>query len=899
MEPEEQNVDHATLEDFSIEGFIVDNELEMETDTDTDLTESESGPSRRERIIMELRSTENSFVEFLTILNVFFYKPLLLDLQRNPESSMLSEADINTIFKNFKKILDLNSALLRKIQKVCDAPGFSYESSLFADIFVECFNDPAFPVQEEYQVYTNNYNNSLTCLVHHQKTNERFQHFTQEALKKHVGFANLQSYLITPVQRLPRYVMMLNDLRKHTSPEHPDTPFLIQAVNQILEITKQIDAGKDFFEEFMRKEILFKKFTKMEQALIKPLVNAEERIVTEAPLLEMSKGKLLLRYVIVTSNYIIITRKKSDTVLKLCYSLGILSCNVRFDEDAKTKSKFIEISYNDPIDTVPFVRKLSHTFMPVTSKQFGWGFWERTLKQCTSRIFDAEALMLRSTATKSHLQTVLLTAHHWDLISIGAQQQDHEVVGAELVTEGQMMDHVFYIRSGAVDVVKVIDGEQKVLVSMCEGSFVGDISFLTAIKTRTTTAATATIVTSQPGTSVIKISHDQLLSTLDEQHEIAWRFYFLMSALFGERLIRVNSILSQNMSFGDARKITNRSLSVANLQSSSEKNQINKPDSITKDAESIVAPSSPALEKKGSVILGSLSKKYSSVEKVISEAILEEMACKFQVGGSSHTGSLLLSRNHLCFYRKVFGKKTQIVIPGVALLDVKMETPESKEVIIRYLAVGKNKSTDKEVSNELDIHVSFRATKMAKEACASLRKFTQEKRSASIEWSKLPSKGTAAFEEKAGDMFQGDQVLLRGHVAVQPGLLLDCVYQLSMGTCRVEIQNSDGKRQVVGSIETGETFGELSFLLGTVSSAYVIVDSDSAIISKCSWAQLAAVTANDQEAAVTFYRFLAQMLCKRFLAAERKAVRGKTAAPPPSREPKTRRQRSRNSVAEV
>jgi hypothetical protein len=39
----------------------------------------------------------------------------------------------------------------------------------------------------------------------------------------------LESYLILPVQRIPRYQMLLSDLVKHTSPEHPDYHNLLTA----------------------------------------------------------------------------------------------------------------------------------------------------------------------------------------------------------------------------------------------------------------------------------------------------------------------------------------------------------------------------------------------------------------------------------------------------------------------------------------------------------------------------------------------------------------------------------------------------------------------------------------------------------------------------------------------
>ena len=37
-----------------------------------------------------------------------------------------------------------------------------------------------------------------------------------------LGFSSLSSFLITPVQRLPRYLLFLRELHRYTPPDHPD-----------------------------------------------------------------------------------------------------------------------------------------------------------------------------------------------------------------------------------------------------------------------------------------------------------------------------------------------------------------------------------------------------------------------------------------------------------------------------------------------------------------------------------------------------------------------------------------------------------------------------------------------------------------------------------------------------
>jgi len=62
----------------------------------------------------------------------------------------------------------------------------------------------------------------------------------------------IYSYLIMPVQRIPRYIMMLEDLSKRTVPEHADFSPLKQAVKKISEIMTWVDDQKEVYNEQQR-----------------------------------------------------------------------------------------------------------------------------------------------------------------------------------------------------------------------------------------------------------------------------------------------------------------------------------------------------------------------------------------------------------------------------------------------------------------------------------------------------------------------------------------------------------------------------------------------------------------------------------------------------------------------
>ena len=49
---------------------------------------------------------------------------------------------------------------------------------------------------------------------------------------------DLQSYLVKPVQRLPRYVLLFKDLLRHTDKSHPDYQNIEESLKQFLKINE-------------------------------------------------------------------------------------------------------------------------------------------------------------------------------------------------------------------------------------------------------------------------------------------------------------------------------------------------------------------------------------------------------------------------------------------------------------------------------------------------------------------------------------------------------------------------------------------------------------------------------------------------------------------------------------
>ena len=884
-------------------------------ESESSMVETKENDSRRKKIIKEIIGTETSYLEFLNVLHYSFYLPLI-KLTAESSQPMISNTEITKIFQNTKEILEINSNLLNKMKKRTENKNFSYETSTFADTFNELFDDENIKLQEEYQKYINNYDDSLNCLKK-QKNNSRFQKFLEEILQQHHNFPSIQSYLITPIQRLPRYILMLKDLDKNTPDDHADKENVIHALHQIQTITDQIEMGKDFYEEMLKKETILKRFSIQDQKIIENHVNPQEQILAENILnLQIKTSKFSQRIIILTTNHMIIAQSKKrhhhhphihhrdkenneNLHFKLCYCFSFVSCCFSFLEE--NQCRLIRFSVLERTNEVPFIKESQFIFICDDSL---WDFWKNQFQNAIQRNKNPSALLDRAIQTRKHLQSILLSSYNLELISVGAEQMSFSEIPKNerkyLIKKGEFMDNIFYIRSGSIDVKKPIDdqGNEEIISSIFQGDFIGELSFLRSLKKRKSVRSTASLVISSLNTTVTKLSFDNLLSTFNENKYLAWRFYFLLAAITGERLLRVNHSLTSQTSTTNqddcnlssstgviidsdtsddipnekVRRRTSHPAPRVNTSSSGFNIDVRKSTSLvnssTPAAAALVSPHQKQSSSGSLTGIKKPDKKYSSVCKLINEPILQSVSCKFRLLSSKKTNptqaQLLLSRSSICLYRKIFGKKTQLLIPGVVIEKISIEklspndqVSSSNCVQLTYITPRQSETLELIFSPDRDL--SF--------ICKALEKYIPKKNS-SFEWKNLPHDNLDLNEF---DNIFGDEAFFdRGDVIINSGVLSDCVYQLTAGKCRVEIENSTGVRSVVGTIKSGETFGELSFLLGTVTGAYVIADSRKVSVVKCSWSNLSVLTSTDELAATSFYKYLAQVLCKRLLSTERK-----------------------------
>ncbi|PVZ98071.1 hypothetical protein BB558_005934 [Smittium angustum] len=221
------------------------------------------------KVAKELLETEKVYIDSLEAIMTNYYKPI-------SQKKLLGSQEIRAIFSNIEVIYNLHSIhLLPELIKENKENNLSFIGHVISKYA---------PMFRLYIDYINNYeksqelcekikhlwgknsilpagNNSTTFLqmptspvdIFSQRTFTRKQSLTISkndiSPTSPTSAFSLQSLLITPVQRIPRYKLLLERLISHTSCEEKDYNKLVEAFEQISLVAHEINESKRRFEQ--------------------------------------------------------------------------------------------------------------------------------------------------------------------------------------------------------------------------------------------------------------------------------------------------------------------------------------------------------------------------------------------------------------------------------------------------------------------------------------------------------------------------------------------------------------------------------------------------------------------------------------------------------------------------
>jgi len=167
-----------------------------------------------------------------------------------------------------------------------------------------------------YTAYVNNYNLALKTLTELSQ-NAKIAKLLQDARQvPECGNLELGSFLIMPIQRIPRYVMLLTDLYKHTPNDHKDYEDLKKALLKMENVADYVNQKKREAENLIGVLIISRHISDM--ANPNDLAQPHRRYVRQGPLSYSIGGKSFKpRYAFLFTDSILFTTESTSIFQKL------------------------------------------------------------------------------------------------------------------------------------------------------------------------------------------------------------------------------------------------------------------------------------------------------------------------------------------------------------------------------------------------------------------------------------------------------------------------------------------------------------------------------------------------------------------------------------------------------
>jgi len=185
--------------------------------------------SYRDKITKEIIETEKSYVKSLEIFIEDFLKPL----RNNPRTTK----NVEDIFGNVDEVLYVNQVLKKNLEEIVK----NQEVKIG-----QVFNEVGPYLKPYYISYTKNFAHATQVLKECEKGSE-----FSEWLEQCILFGDppteisrkslIKDLMIMPVQRIPRYTLLLSNLLEYTPPTHPDYENLGIAVERTQKIAADIN----------------------------------------------------------------------------------------------------------------------------------------------------------------------------------------------------------------------------------------------------------------------------------------------------------------------------------------------------------------------------------------------------------------------------------------------------------------------------------------------------------------------------------------------------------------------------------------------------------------------------------------------------------------------------------
>ncbi|XP_063901974.1 breakpoint cluster region protein-like isoform X2 [Zophobas morio] len=255
-------------------------------------------------VAQELVYTENNYLNALEILINVFYKPL----KARVDSSfpIIDLESLNIIFFNVGTLCRKHRPFYEKLNSVVSQEQHTSGcalSSLLTDLTT---------TSEDYLNYVENYSKAIETLRECRRKRPMFVDYIDSIalhLPPNVHRYRVQDILIMPVQRIPRYFMLLETYAAVMGPTDPDYPAVQTAARRCRNLTTLINDRKRYADSIEHVYILAQKVVSAEE----PIEIPGRRCLLENEVVEVTHGKRRWRVCVLFTDSIFLFQKKYES----------------------------------------------------------------------------------------------------------------------------------------------------------------------------------------------------------------------------------------------------------------------------------------------------------------------------------------------------------------------------------------------------------------------------------------------------------------------------------------------------------------------------------------------------------------------------------------------------------
>lgn len=271
--------------------------------------------AQRRALAHELYDSEKAYVRGLHLVDTYYYTPLLTAAQQ--PLPIVSRSTLNRMFANFYDILQLSKELLCRLD---ERVGHASPAHAPWDPLQDEVGDllaPIAPFLKMYSLFMQNFSQAMQSIEAERRANERFRRFLADANQKthsehqRVMALGLEAQLLTIVQRVPRYKLLLHGLLVHTPEWHRDYELLRESYTVV-------DHTATYINEHMRQHELTLTALELQRTLLglkEPLVVPGRRLLKHGTLLKTRRKDIQPRRFYLFSDCLVVSSAGTDSLV--------------------------------------------------------------------------------------------------------------------------------------------------------------------------------------------------------------------------------------------------------------------------------------------------------------------------------------------------------------------------------------------------------------------------------------------------------------------------------------------------------------------------------------------------------------------------------------------------------